>query len=47
MFFQWSMLFISNIPSTPMDVVFFTKSLVDIPFAMDFDCVNLDLIVTQ
>jgi hypothetical protein len=47
MFFQWSILFLPNIPSTPMDVASFSKSLVDIPFAMDFECVILDLILTQ
>jgi hypothetical protein len=41
------MLFISNIPSTLVDVASFTKSLGNIPFAMDFECVILDLIVTQ
>jgi hypothetical protein len=47
MFFQWSMLFLPNIPFTPVDVASFNKSLIDIPFAMDFECVILDLIVTQ
>jgi hypothetical protein len=36
-----------DIPFDPMNVVFFSKFLVDIPFVMDFECVILDPIMAQ
>jgi hypothetical protein len=48
MFFQWSMFFLPNIPSILIGDASFNKSLVyNILFAMDFECLILDLIVTQ
>ncbi len=48
MFFQWSMFFLPNIPCIPVSDASFSKSLLDnILFAMDFECVILDLIMTQ
>jgi hypothetical protein len=36
-----------DIPFDPMNVAFSSKYVVDIPFALDFECVTLDPIMAQ